>query len=107
MEAATVAAKKVLEKAKLTIDQMELIEIHEAFAAQTLANMKELGLGEKDYDRVNVNGSCVAIGHPLGATGARILITLLYEMRRRKARKGILAICGGGGMGISGIVERK
>lgn len=106
-QAATVAAKKALEKAGLTLDQMDLIEIHEAFAAQTLANMRELGLSEKDYDRINVNGSCVAIGHPLGATGARILTTLLYEMKRRNAQNALLAICGGGGMGISGVVHRK
>ena len=106
-QAATVAAKKALEKAGLTLDQMDLIEIHEAFAAQTLANMRELGLSEKDYDRINVNGSCVAIGHPLGATGARILTTLLYEMKRRNAKNALLAICGGGGMGISGVVHRK
>ena len=105
-EAATVAARKALEKAGLTWDQMDLIEIHEAFAAQVLANIKELGLSEKDYDRINVNGSCVAIGHPLGATGARILTSLLYEMRRRNARNGILTICGGGGMGVSGVVEQ-
>lgn len=106
-QAATVAAKKALEKAGLTLDQMDLIEIHEAFAAQTLANMRELGLSEKDYDRINVNGSCVAIGHPLGATGARILTTLLYEMKRRNAQNALLTICGGGGMGISGVVHRK
>jgi acetyl-CoA C-acetyltransferase len=85
---------------------MDLIEIHEAFAVQTLANMRELGITEKDHDRVNVNGSCVSIGHPLGATGARILITLLKEMKRRQSRYGMIAICGGGGMGVSGIVER-
>ena len=106
-KAASVAATMALKKAGLTIGQIDLIEIHEAFAAQTLANMKELGLTDKDYDRVNVNGSCVSIGHPLGATGARILITLLNEMRRRRSRYGMLAICGGGGMGVSGILERS
>jgi acetyl-CoA C-acetyltransferase len=95
-----------LKKAGLTLDQAELIEIHEAFAAQALANFKELGITEKDYDRVNVNGSCVALGHPLGATGARILTTLLYEMQRRNARYGLEAICGGGGMGVCGILEK-
>jgi acetyl-CoA C-acetyltransferase len=105
-KAASVAATLALKKAGLTIKQIDLIEIHEAFAAQTLANCKELGIAEKDYDRVNVNGSCVSIGHPLGATGARILITLLNEMRRRQSQYGILAICGGGGMGVSGIIER-
>jgi len=95
-----------LKKAGLTLDQIELIELHEAFAAQVLANFKELGITEKDYDRVNVNGSCVALGHPLGATGARILTTLLHEMQRRNGRYGLVAICGGGGMGISGVLEK-
>jgi len=105
-KAASVAATLALKKAGLTIKQIDLIEIHEAFAAQTLANLKELGITEKDYDRVNVNGSCVSIGHPLGATGARILVTLLNEMRRCQSGYGMLAICGGGGMGVSGIIER-
>jgi len=105
-KSASVAATMALKKAGLTVQQIDLIELHEAFAAQTLANMRELGITEKDYDRVNVNGSCVSIGHPLGATGARILITLLNEMRRRKSRYGMIAICGGGGMGVSGIIER-
>jgi len=95
-----------LKKAGLTVEQIDLIELHEAVAAHTVANMRELGITEKDDDRVNVNGSCVSIGHPLGATGARILITLLNEMRRRKSRYGMIAICGGGGMGVSGIIER-
>jgi len=105
-KAASVAANLALKKAGLTVKQMDLIEIHEAFAAQALANMRELGITEKDYDRVNVNGSCVSIGHLLGATGARILITLLNEMKRRQSRYGMIAICGGGGMGVSGIVEQ-
>lgn len=100
------AINKALSKAGLTIDQIDLIELHEAFAAQVLANLKELELTEKDYERVNVNGSCVALGHPLGATGARILTTLLYEMHRRNAKYGLIGICGGGGMGICGIVEK-
>ena len=100
------AINKALSKAGLTIDQIELIELHEAFAAQVLANLKELELTEKDYERINVNGSCVALGHPLGATGARILTTLLYEMHRRNAKYGLIGICGGGGMGICGIVEK-
>jgi len=100
------AVNITLKKSGLTLDQIDLIEIHEAFAAQILANFKELGITEKDYDRVNVNGSCVALGHPLGATGARILTTLLYEMQRRNARHGLIAICGGGGMGVCGILEK-
>jgi len=105
-KAAPAAVNMALKKAGLTIDQANLIEIHEAFAAQVLANFKELGITEKDYDRINVNGSCVALGHPLGATGARILTTLLYEMQRRNARYGLMAICGGGGMGVCGILEK-
>jgi len=105
-KSASAAANIALEKAGLTLNQIELIELHEAFAAQALANFKELGITDKDYDRVNVNGSCIAIGHPLGATGARITTTLLHEMRRRSARYGLIAICGGGGMGVSGILEK-
>ncbi len=100
------AVNIALKKIGLTLDQTDLIEIHEAFAAQALANFRELGITEKDYDRVNVNGSCVALGHPLGATGPRILTTLLYEMQRRNARHGLIAICGGGGMGVCGILEK-
>jgi len=100
------AVDLALKKAGLTLNQIDLIELHEAFAAQVLANFKELGITDKDYDRVNINGSCIALGHPLGATGARILTTLLYGMRRRNARYGLIAICGGGGMGTCGILEK-
>ena len=105
-KAASTAAGDVLQKTGITLDQVDLIEIHEAFAAQILANFKELGISEKDYDRVNVNGSCISLGHPLGATGARIITTLLHEMRRRQARRGLVSICGGGGMGVSGLLEK-
>ncbi len=105
-KAVPAAVDMALKKAGLTLDQIDLIELHEAFAAQVLANFKELGITEKDYDRVNINGSCIALGHPLGATGARILATLLYEMRKCNARYGLIAICGGGGMGICGILEK-
>lgn len=105
-KAVPVAVNKALKKAGLTLDQIDLIELHEAFAVQALANLRELGITEKDYDKVNVNGSCVAIGHPLGCTGARIMTTLLYEMKRRNARYGLETICGGGGMGVCAIVER-
>jgi len=105
-KSASTAVNIALKKAGLTLAQIDLIEVHEAFAAQILANFKELGITEKDYDKVNVNGSCVAIGHPLGATGARILTTLLYEMQRRNAGHGLIAICGGGGMGVCGILEK-
>ncbi len=104
--AATSAVKKALQKTGLSIKDIDLIEVHEAFAAQALANFRELGLTEKDYDRINVNGSCVSLGHPLGATGARIVTTLTHEMRRRTARYGLIAMCGGGGMGVAGVLER-
>jgi len=100
------AVQMALKKAGLTIDQIDLIELHEAFAAQILANFKELGLSEKDFNRINVNGSCVSLGHPLGATGARIATTLLHEMPRRNAKYGLIAICGGGGQGVCAILER-
>ncbi len=106
-QAVPAAVDKILKKTGLTLDEIDLIELHEAFAAQVLANLRELGITEKDYDKVNVNGSCIALGHPLGCTGARILTTLLYEMKRRGARLGLIAICGGGGMGVSAILERK
>lgn len=102
----SIAVEKALEKARLTLDQIDLIEIHEAFAAQVLANLIELNLDEED-DRINTNGSCIALGHPVGCTGARILTTLLYEMKRRNKKYGLLAICGGGGNGVCGIVEQK
>lgn len=106
-KAVPTAVNEALQKTGLTLEQIDLIELHEAFAAQVLANFAELGITEKDRDRVNVNGSCIAIGHPLGCTGTRILTTLLYEMRRRNVRYGLEAICGGGGMGVCGILERK
>jgi acetyl-CoA C-acetyltransferase len=104
--AATSAVKKALQKTGLSLKDIDLIEVHEAFAAQALANFRELGLTEKDYDRINVNGSCVSLGHPLGATGARMVTTLTHEMRRRTARYGLIAMCGGGGMGVAGVLER-
>jgi len=104
-KAVTNAVGAVLARADLTLDRIDLIEIHEAFAAQTLANLRELGITENDYERINVNGSCVSLGHPLGATGARILTTLLHEMQRRKSKRGLMAICGGGGMGVCGLLE--
>ncbi len=101
------AIKVALAKAEITMNDIDLIEIHEAFATQVLANFKELGFTKKDYERINVNGSCIALGHPLGATGARILTTLAYEMNRRDVRCGLAAICGGGGMGAAIILERN
>jgi acetyl-CoA C-acetyltransferase len=97
------ASKKALEKAGWTIADLDLIEANEAFAAQALAVGKELGW---DADKVNVNGGAIAIGHPIGASGARVLTTLIYEMQRRDAKKGLATLCIGGGMGIALCVER-
>jgi acetyl-CoA C-acetyltransferase len=97
------ASKKALEKAGWTIADLDLIEANEAFAAQALAVGKELGW---ESNRVNVNGGAIAIGHPIGASGARVLTTLLYEMQKRDARKGLATLCIGGGMGIAICVER-
>ncbi len=97
------AVKKALAKAGWALDDVELIESNEAFAAQLLAVGKEL---DWNSDIVNVNGGAIALGHPLGASGARILVTLLYEMARRKVTKGLAALCIGGGMGIAMCVER-
>ena len=91
-----------LEKAGLRLDDIDLIEVNEAFAAQYLAVEKELGL---DREKVNVNGGAIALGHPLGATGTRLVITLLYELRRRKKKYGLATACIGGGQGIAVIVE--
>jgi acetyl-CoA acetyltransferase family protein len=96
------ATKVALQKAGLSLDYIDLIEVNEAFAAQYLAVEKELGL---DREKVNVNGGAIALGHPLGATGTRLVITLLYELRRRKKKYGLAAACIGGGQGIAMIVE--
>jgi acetyl-CoA acyltransferase len=97
------AVPKVLMKANLKIDDIELIELNEAFAVQALAVMRELRL---DPARVNVNGGAIALGHPLGCTGAKLTATLLAEMNRRKVRYGIVTMCVGGGMGAAGVFER-
>jgi len=97
------ASRKALEKAGWTIADLDLIEANEAFAAQALSVGKELGW---DADKVNVNGGAIAIGHPIGASGARILTTLLHEMGKRDAKKGLATLCIGGGMGIAMCVER-
>ena len=102
-----VAVKRALDLAKLTLDQMELIEIQEAFAAQVLADLKEMRVGPEDYGKVNVNGSGISLGHPIACTGSRILVTMLHEMRRRHARYALESICGGGGLGIAAVFERK
>jgi acetyl-CoA acetyltransferase family protein len=96
------ATKLALQRAGLTLDYIDLIEVNEAFAAQYLAVEKELGL---DRNKVNVNGGAIALGHPLGATGARLVITLLYELRRRKKKYGLATACIGGGQGIAMVVE--
>jgi acetyl-CoA C-acetyltransferase len=101
------AVNKALARAGLGINDMELIEVQEAFAAQVLADLKEMGVGPDDYKRVNVNGSGISLGHPIACTGTRVLTTLLYEMRRRNARYGLETICGGGGLGIAAVFERK
>lgn len=97
------SVRKALEKANLTLADIDLIEANEAFAAQALSVIKELGL---NTDIVNVNGGAIAIGHPVGASGARILTTLLYEMQKRDSKKGIATLCIGGGMGTALVVER-
>ena len=99
--------EKVLEKSGLKMDQMDLIEIQEAFAAQVLADLKMMNLTEKDYSRINVNGSGISLGHPISCTGTRVLVTLLHEMKRRNSRCGLECICGGGGLGIAAILERR
>ena len=96
------ATKIALQKAGLSLDYIDLIEVNEAFAAQYLAVEKELGL---DREKVNVNGGAIALGHPLGATGTRLVITLLYELRRRKKKYGLATACIGGGQGIAMVVE--
>jgi len=107
-EAVPLAVNKALKKAGLTIDQIDLIEVQEAFAGQTLADIKEMGISDEDCERkVNVNGSGISLGHPVGATGVLRMTTLLHEMKRRNAKYGLETICGGGGLGIAAIFERK
>jgi len=97
------ASRKALEKAGWKVDDLDLIEANEAFAAQACAVNKDMGW---DPDKVNVNGGAIAIGHPIGASGARVLNTLLFEMKRRDAKKGLATLCIGGGMGVALCVER-
>jgi len=97
------ASRRALEKAGWKVDDLDLIEANEAFAAQALAVNKDMGW---DPDKVNVNGGAIAIGHPIGASGARVLNTLLFEMKRRDAKKGLATLCIGGGMGVAMCVER-
>jgi len=97
------AIQKALKLAGLTLDQIDLIELNEAFAAQVLACLRALPI---DPDRLNVNGGAIALGHPLGCTGAKLTTTILHEMKRRQARYGMVTMCVGGGMGAAGIFER-
>ena len=96
------AIQKVMQQTKLTLDDIGLVELNEAFAAQALAVIREVGL---DEDIVNVNGGAIALGHPLGCTGAKLTATLIHEMRRRNVRYGICTMCVGGGMGAAGVIE--
>ncbi len=97
------AIRKVLKMAGLSLDQIDLVELNEAFAAQAIACLRELAI---DPARLNVNGGAIALGHPLGCTGAKLTATLLHEMRRRRSRYGMVTMCVGGGMGAAGIFER-
>ena len=98
------ATKKLFARTGLTIQDMDLVEANEAFAAQSVAVARELGF---DMSKVNVNGGAIALGHPVGCSGCRILVTLLYEMEKRDAKKGLATLCVGGGMGCAAIVERE
>jgi acetyl-CoA acyltransferase len=98
-----VAVPKALKNAGLSLDQIDLIELNEAFASQSLYVVRELGI---DINRLNVNGGSIAIGHPLGCTGAYLTTKLLNEMKRREVRYGMVTMCIGGGMGAAGIFER-
>ena len=97
------ASKSALEKAGLKVSDMDLVEANEAFAAQSVAVGRELGF---DTSKLNVNGGAIALGHPIGASGTRILVTLLYEMQRRQSHYGLATLCIGGGQGVAMIVER-
>ena len=97
------ASRKALDKAGWKPSDLDLIEANEAFAAQALAVNKDMGW---DTDKVNVNGGAIAIGHPIGASGARVLVTLLHELKRRDAKKGLATLCIGGGMGVAMCIER-
>ncbi|NLV21828.1 MAG: acetyl-CoA C-acetyltransferase [Syntrophomonadaceae bacterium] len=99
------SSRKALAKANLTIEDIDLIEANEAFAAQSIAVAKDLGFKDQ-MDKVNVNGGAIALGHPVGASGARILVSLLYEMQKRESKTGLATLCIGGGMGTAMIVER-
>ena len=96
------ASQKALEKAGLTIDDIDLFEINEAFAAQCIACQKTLGIPE---EKLNVNGSGISLGHPVGATGSRLVLTMMYELKKRGGKYGLASLCAGGGMGTAVIIE--
>ena len=98
------ASRKALKKADWEINDLDLIESNEAFAAQSLAVIKDLGIPK---EKVNVNGGAIALGHPIGASGARILVTLIHEMQKRKVKRGLATLCIGGGMGIAMCIESR
>lgn len=98
------ATKRVLEKTHISLEQIDLIEANEAFAAQAIAVKRELGFNDK---KLNVNGGSIALGHPVGASGCRILVTLLHEMERRNLQTGLATLCIGGGMGCAALVRRE
>jgi acetyl-CoA C-acetyltransferase len=100
------ATDRALDRAGLRLADMDLIELNEAFAAQVLAVTREWGFEPSDFERLNVNGSGISLGHPVGATGVRILATLLNEMNRREARYGLETMCIGGGQGLAAVFER-
>ena len=97
------AVNEAVKKAKWSLEEIDLFEINEAFAAQSVAVIRELGINE---NKVNINGGAIALGHPIGASGARILVTLIHEMKRQKKDKGCATLCIGGGMGIALCIER-
>jgi acetyl-CoA C-acetyltransferase len=97
------AVRSLLERQKLTLDEIDLIELNEAFAAQVIACDRDLSF---DSERLNVNGGAIALGHPIGCTGVRITTTLLHEMKKRRARRGMATLCVSGGMGLALLVER-
>jgi acetyl-CoA acetyltransferase family protein len=97
------AVRKLLTRASLTVEDLDLVELNEAFASQVLASIRELGL---DGDRVNVNGGAIAIGHPLGSTGARMVVSMIHELERRQARRGLATMCVGVGQGMALVLER-
>mgnify|MGYP000096554157 FL=1 len=99
------AINQALKNSDLGLEKMDLVEIQEAFAPQVLADLKMLGLGQEEHDRINANGSGISLGHPIGCTGTRVLVTLVREMQRRGVRYGLESICGGGGLGIAAVLE--